>query len=192
MNYPSSIFCCIMLLVFTSCEPVPKKQAHPHLGNLADRSYGGLVTTSQNVQRISASGKPVSMAQFHGQFVWVDYAAPWCAPCKTQARVIKQLEHSMKGQVQFLTVMTSKSNNYDDVPDQQTAKAWAAKHGLSRDHVVVADNLWSRTIPAHILFSPEGQMLYRSTGGLNAAQIKAVVDQHLASWKASDLPAEAY
>ena len=71
----------------------------------------------------------------------------------------------------------------EDVPDRGTAQAWARRFGFRGERVVVATNLWSRTIPTHILFSPEGHALYRWTGGLPAEKISDVLKTRMAEWK---------
>ena len=35
------------------------------------------------------------MDAFKGRFVWADYAAPWCDPCRNQAGIIKNLESAL-------------------------------------------------------------------------------------------------
>ena len=49
------------------------------------------------------------------------------------------------------------------------------------ERVVAATNLWSWTFPTHILYSPEGQTLYRSTGYLSADQINDL-SRYMQDW----------
>jgi thiol-disulfide isomerase/thioredoxin len=151
----------------------------PYLGKMDDHSWGGLVKPGGVVHRVNANGGQVSMAEFEGKLVWVDYAAPWCSPCAPQTQAIESLEDGFGGELVFLTVLTSNSTDYEDVANQQTAHDWAQRFGLNGDRVVAATNLWSRKIPAHTLFSPSGQMLYKSTGSLSAEEIRQVASKHL-------------
>ena len=103
---------------------------------------------------------------------------------------LKGIESAFGDRVVFLTVMTSKSPQYEDVPDQQTAKAWAGRFGFDPDKVVVATNLWAWTIPTHILYSPQGQTLYRSTGYLPAEQITDLLSAYMRDWERWDRSGE--
>ena len=158
----------------------------PYTGKMNDYTYGGQIEPGQVTSRINAAGRRVSVDQFKGRFVWADYAAPWCGPCAPQAQAIKALESRHDKQVVFLTVMTSKAVGYGNVPDQQTARAWSQRFGLDPQRVVAADNLWGMTIPTHILYSPSGQTLYRSTGYLPAQQITEILNHYREDWERWD------
>ena len=151
---------------------------------MTDQFYGGPVTPGAEFRRLDANGNAVSMSQFAGRFVWADYAASWCQPCVSQSQAIAALEKTGSSKMTYLTILTGKSSTYDDVPDVSTAKSWTKRFGLESDHVLVATNLWSRTIPHHLLFSPDGQMLYKSTGAMSGAQIQSTASRFIEDWTA--------
>ena len=161
-----------------------KEPDNPYVGNMDDFSYSGQITPERNMRRVNANGRMVTMDEYKGRFVWADYAAPWCQPCVAQAQAIKSIENSLADEVVFLTVMTSASQRYEDAPDQKTARAWATRFGLNSERVVAATNLWAWSIPKHILYSPTGQTLYRSTGGLSANQIRGILSRYMEDWGA--------
>ena len=156
---------------------------NPSVGNMNDHSYSGLVTEGSVVTRVNGLGQPVAMDRFRGKFVWATYAAPWCRPCVSQASAVKTIENESPRRTVFLTVMTSKSTKYNDVPNQETARVWADRFGLDRSCVLAATNLWAWTVPAHILYSPHGQTLYRSTGYLSADQIRYIRNRYVQEWE---------
>jgi len=80
----------------------------------------------------------------------------------------------------FLTVMTS-LEGYGSPATQETARKWAERFQLRAERVLAAD-LTSMTIPAHILFSPTGQTLYRHTGLLTAEEIKQILSDRTRDW----------
>jgi len=134
------------------------------------------------ISRSNANGETVSLEDFAGQFIWSDYAAPWCGPCTPQTQAIKQVERSLDGDaVVFLTVMTSDMGGLGDPATQQTAARWASRFRLDPAHVLAAD-LTSMTIPKHILFSPEGHVLFEKTAPMKASEIDAVLDKHMDDW----------
>ena len=177
---------CYWLVVFAlllTCSCGEEKQGNPHVGNMSDFSYGGQRTAEVVVYRVNAMGETVSVVEFEGHFIWADYAAPWCKPCVAQAQVIRRLEKAYRDEVVFLTVMTSASPEFQSTPTQQTARAWSQRFGLNPDRVLAANNLWGMTIPTHILYSPEGQTLFRFTGYMSAEQIRSILSKYAKDWK---------
>ncbi len=166
-----------LLLLFSACG-----QDDRYVGKMDDTSWAGQVTPTNTISRVNANGRMVSIDEFRGRFVWAEYSAPWCSPCIPQARAIRRLDQRYRDKVVFLTVITSASTDYGDVPTQKTAKAWAAKTRLNPDRVVAATNLFGRTIPSHILYSPEGHALFRHEGLLSADYIRKVLEERMAEW----------
>ncbi len=148
-------------------------------GDMGDTSYYGQrgVTSRPN-----ATGRMVSLDQFAGRFIWADYAAPWCSPCVPQSRTIRSLTHSGIRDVVFLTVMTSEMGGYGHPPTTDTAARWASRFGLDPEMVLAAD-LTAMTIPKHILFSPEGHVLFERTGQLGASHIRETLSRFKEDWR---------
>ena len=171
------------MFVFSPAEQVSSltSAADRYTGVMDDFSYAGAGT----IERVNSEGDSVSFNDYGGSFIWADYAAPWCGPCGPQSRAIKALANKYDDIV-FISVMTSNSTNYEDSATIDTARQWASKYGLDPTLTLAADNLWSKTIPHHVFFSPDGQTLYRHTGSLSAAAIESTIDQrsdHWLSWK---------
>jgi len=184
MKYLKLVSVLLVSALAAGCGEWADEQANdnPYLGNMADTSYSAQVTADKELTRISASGKQVCINAFKGQYVWADYCAPWCKPCVSQAKAIKSLEKRFEGNVVFFTVMTSNSQKYEDVATRKNAQAWAGRFGFDPDRVVAADNLWAWTIPTHILYSPRGHTLYRSTGYLSADEIARIITRYVSDW----------
>jgi thiol-disulfide isomerase/thioredoxin len=155
-------------------------------GNMADTSYYGQRGT---VSRPNAKGELVALEQFAGQFIWAEYAAPWCGPCEPQARDARAVARSASPEVVFLTIMTSDLGGYGDPATPATAAKWAARFGLDPGKVLAAD-LTGMTIPKHILFSPDGHVLLEKTGQMFAREIQSTLSRYMADWKEWDETAE--
>lgn len=151
-------------------------------GRMSDHSYAAQLSNGTCLERPDATGRHQCIDRFAGKFVWADYAAPWCQPCLVQARVIKKLEAELGQHIVFLTVMTSVEPEYQSIPTVETARDWSNRFGLEPSRVVVADNLWGMAIPTHILYSPKGQSLYRSSGYMTGASIREVINERTADW----------
>lgn len=161
-------------LLISACEK-ERAPREPYVGDLADRSYSAM----RHTRFVSATGEAIALTDFAGDFVWLDYAAPWCSTCDPQSRTISTLERSLGHEVVFLTVITTDMNLNPATP--QTARSWARRYNLQTGQVLVG--AWARFLPQHVLFSPTGQTLYRHTGLLTAEQIKSVLLAHVESWQ---------
>jgi len=138
--------------------------------------------TSTNGSLISADGSTFNLSDFSEEYIWLDFSAPWCGPCRTQAPQMKILEDADTGVV-FITIMVSDSGRRR--PGQKTAQAWAKKFGLDPS-MVLADTQgelsqdWGvRSIPLNILISPAGKVLYRQTGSHRASDMKSIIAKYL-------------
>ena len=144
------------------------------VGNMNDDSYS---TGRTQEPRPNALGEPVHMNDFEGQFVWSEYAATWCKACNQQTPVTKKVEAELGEEIAFLTIMTGKSNQYNDHATQDTARQWANKYQLHPERVLAAE-LWYKTVPEHRFYSPQGHTLFVHVGYLNADQIKQVIEYY--------------
>jgi cytochrome c biogenesis protein CcmG/thiol:disulfide interchange protein DsbE len=147
-------------------------------GDMDDRSYSG----ARDAKRPDANGTPASLAEFEGEFLWTDHAAPWCGPCRRQAPVLKALERRHGDGVLFLTIMTSAQEPGGGGASVEVARAWARRHGLDPE-MVLAANLWSKTVPEHRFYSPEGQTLLVARGYLPAERISELISERSADWR---------
>lgn len=149
------------------------------VGNMNDDSYS---TGRTQDPRPNALGEPVHMTDFEGEFVWAEYAATWCKACKQQTPVTRKVEAALGDEIVFLTIMTGKSNRYNDHATQATARQWANKYQLSPDRVLAAE-LWYKTVPEHRFYSPRGHTLFVHVGYLNSEQIKQVIEYYRSGWE---------
>ena len=149
------------------------------VGNMNDDSYS---TGRTQEPRPNALGEPVHMTDFEGEFVWAEYAATWCKACRQQTPVTKRVETELGEEMVFLTIMTGKSNKYNDHATQDTARQWAGTYQLSPERVLAAE-LWYKTVPEHRFYSPQGHTLFVHVGYLNGEQIKQVIDYYRTGWE---------
>ncbi|MFC1884096.1 TlpA family protein disulfide reductase [Thermodesulfobacteriota bacterium] len=149
------------------------------VGNMNDNSYSSGRTQEP---RPNALGEPVSMTDFEGSFVWSEYAATWCKACSQQTPQKNKVEKEMQNDVVFLTIMTGKSNRYNDHATVATAKSWARKFKCDPERVLAAE-LWYKTVPEHRFYSPQGHTLFVHVGYLSAEQIRKVIAYYKAGWE---------
>jgi len=158
-----------ILVGLTACDAPPAK---PRTAAAFYKSeYAG-------AGRVNALGDNVTLEQYSGNFIWVDYAAEWCAACQPQTMAVKSVSRSGSRGVVFVTVMTSEPQGYGHPATEVTAARWAARLGLDPSRVLAAD-LTSMKLPRHILYSPRGEALFDHTGQLSAAQIQATLEAEI-------------
>jgi hypothetical protein len=165
---------CALLLSLPACE----ESRQPPRTKWNDVSYAN---HRGHVCGPNALDVPVALEDFEGSFLWVDYAAPWCAPCRRQAAVIRSMDLFNEGTVVFLTLITSGNEPMEDAT-RAIAATWAERYRLDPSRVVASREM-SRTIPQHTLFSPQGQTLYHAIGYHSEAQIRAVIARHVDEWR---------
>lgn len=135
------------------------------LGSVIRDSLSGPPANAEPVQPassyVTASGRPTSLSDFRGDFLWVDHAAAWCSYCAPQTRTIKALEQRYGDRVVFVTVVTG-TDVVMQPPGADTALAWARRFGLDPERVLA--HFSTDTLPYHVLYSPRGEVLFRDSG----------------------------
>lgn len=124
---------------------------------------------------ISATGMEVSLSDYHGNYLWVDYAAEWCSYCEPQTRTLKGLEEEYGDKLAFLTIVTG-TGTVMEPPTAETAMNWARRYNLDTNKVVA--NFRTNKLPYHILYSPSGTILFQGSGLFNASKITNVLNTH--------------
>ena len=164
-------------LFYTNFSPKVKqssfgKQIAQEITKLKKGSPSALATL---FSAIDIEGKALSLADFKGKYVLLDFWASWCVPCRAGNPHLKKLytEYKLKG-LEIIGVADD-----DTQPD-----AWKAavakddigmwKHvlrglkrtasGFDRTHDI-SDNFGINTLPTKILIDREGKIIGRYGGG---------------------------
>jgi hypothetical protein len=164
-----------ILLLLAACDRDATRPGLTDRIDMRDTSYA----RGRDVERVNARGSPVRWRDYAGQFLWVEYAAPWCGICAQQTSELRDLRPPNTAMV---TVMTSEMGGYGHPATPATAAAWAERYGLDPDRVIAAD-LTSLSVPRHLLFSPEGHTLFARAGYMSRQEIDAVIKARQADWR---------
>jgi thiol-disulfide isomerase/thioredoxin len=137
---------------------------HERLEQL-ERTAIGAMFTDFTIEDGSADGGPVSLSDYvgKGKYVLVDFWASWCAPCKAEMPVLREVYKRYKGK-KFEIVGVAVSDKREDT------EAIVPELGITWPVIYNAQSVPSKiygvdAIPHLILFDPDGRIVERGLRG---------------------------
>ena len=132
-----------------------------HARSFTDTAYNFTATTSQ--------GKIMSLADYKGKFVLLDFWASWCRPCRSMSSKLKKLYNEFHPQgLEFIGIAN----------EVNTDIQW--KEAIEKDGIDSWAQIWDNNIlpkygvmslPTLILIDPAGRIIQRF-GGANIPRNK--------------------
>ena len=137
----------------------------------------GPVASPWDLPSLSSPAAAISLAQFKGRPLVLNFWASWCPPCRKEMPALAATARRLAGQVAFVGI---------DTNDQRSAAlAFASNAGVGyplgfdpRAHV--AGNYSAYGLPTTYFISAQGKILGRQVGGMTAARLSQLVSQTLA------------
>lgn len=123
-----------------------------------------------------AGGSPIDLTAYRGQPLVVNLWATWCGPCVDEMPDLQEVAEQFEGRVAFLGV---------DVADgARRAERFAQDLGVTYDLAADPDRRFFEAVqafgmPTTLFVTPDGMIVYRQTGPLDADGLRAALDTHL-------------
>lgn len=144
--------------------------------------------TAPSFDLTTLDGKPVSLAAFRGQIVFIDFWATWCGPCIAELPNLQELHTAFKDDPRFVMLgmaLDQKREPLDEFLKSRPLawpQVWLAEgtsSQLAKDYAV-------RSIPATFLIGSDGRVVARGLRGEPLRQAIAQALQTLPRQPATD------
>ncbi len=134
---------------------------------------------AENFRLYSSRGRLVSLDDFRGKVVVLDFYASWCGPCGRAAPEMERLNEAYKGR----GVVVLGVNVNDTADPHEYANRMGIQYPLLVHGEKVAQSYGVSGIPAFVVISPSGQIVHRSTGWSPQSydRISDAIDKELAA-----------
>lgn len=142
------------------------------------RDYGSMVQSLKALaigqpapifSQTTPDGKTVSLADYRGKYVLVDFWASWCGPCRAENPAVTKVYNEYKGRnFDILGVSLDKPGEREKwlkaIKDDQLA--WTQVSDLKGWDNAVAQRYGVRSIPQNYLVGPDGKIVATNLRGV--------------------------
>jgi peroxiredoxin len=159
-------------------NPGNKKSEISETPKLKESPQEGFLAPNFSLQDLS--GKPVSLGDFKGKVVLLNFWASWCGPCKIEIPALKRL-YQLRKEKGFEILAVSM-----DRASVSKIASFVASNEMNFPVLVnpqgdVGGGYWVRAIPTSFLLDKKGVIRWKVVGGKqwDGAEVVAKIDQLL-------------
>lgn len=112
----------------------------------------------------SAPGKTKSIADLKGKTVLIDFFATWCGPCRKELPFVQsEIYNKYKDNPNFVLLIFGREHRWDEVNKFKQDNKYTMPFYPDPQRKIFA--LFAKqNIPRNFIISPEGKIIYSSTG----------------------------
>ena len=127
---------------------------------------------AQDFALLDVEGQPVRLREFQGKFVFLNFWATWCSPCRLEMPSIEQLHQTFK-QTEFAVLAISIDRQGAPVVKPFLVGLKLTFPALLDTTSEVARQYGLRGLPTTYLIDPDGRVICAAIGGRNWSSTEA-------------------
>jgi thiol-disulfide isomerase/thioredoxin len=169
---------CLVAIVWAGYQILQKRSKH------APSAVGGAAPAF--TLGAVGSDEQVSLEQFRGKVVLIDFWATWCPPCRKQMPEVQKLadDDELDETLQILSVNTDDGGN----DRQQRVSTYLDDNGYSFTTLIddgrVASSYGVTHLPTLVVIDPHGELAHVESGVHSEADLRAYIEE--AAQRAAD------
>jgi thiol-disulfide isomerase/thioredoxin len=110
-----------------------------------------------NFTLVDRNGKQVSLSDFKGKYVYLDFWATWCTPCLQEMKVVPELHKAYHDKIVFVSISIDEDIEkmkkfLEKNPKYEWTFLYSGKSKLSEEYEI-------RTVPSYFLIGPDGNFV---------------------------------
>ena len=175
----------ILLLAISSfaCSGAEEQQKEASNSTVNDEKADQNLTDAQYVEQATFTdfdGNKVSISDFEGKVVLIDFWETWCKPCLASFPTMQKVQEEYSDSFVVLAVTPGFTDTKED------AEAFAQKNDYTFEYLMDSNNLHRKLgvqgIPYKVYVDAEGNFIEKSMGTSGPQgdykKLKKIIDQH--------------
>lgn len=132
-------------------------------------------TQAKGFTQLSATGQKISLDQFQGKYILLDFWASWCAPCrKEHPNLIKTYEEFKNKDFDIISVSLDDQRSNWLTAIEKDKLTWTQISDLKGQQNEIAVEYGIQSVPANFLINPDGLIIAKN---INSEELKKVLNK---------------